>query len=540
MPAAELEWKVYEVTEGVVGARDAIAPAEARVDVWIPDLSEYPEALDKAKILLETAAEVEHALLVQYLYAAFSLKGSAEGADDSQKNSLKKWLRELRQIAQQEMAHLMSVENLLLAIGLPPNLEREDFPPRKDLYPFELHLEALTQKSLAKYVTAEAPQDATGIDAIVEQAKDKEGAAINHVGTIYGLLGVLFSTEQQIETGGSGSESWDRLLRRVAKAADQQNPDRSKWHLGESTIDPQTLTFQAASEVWHGATVHQIGNRDAARAAIRQIGEQGEGPTSGGGLSHFERFLSMYRGGDGVLPFPSEGEWIPTRAVPRDQKTDAIAEPRTQRWAQLADLRYTLLLGFIEHHLLTSDAGDRKHLADWAFDEMDALRELSGILVALPLGNGCAALSFTMPKLLHLPATEQERWQLQRDRTNAAISHVQQMQAADPADPNADFLGGLRGTDKDRLLLMHGEAPPQSTSFARDILPLFRQKDIDHMNDQVGMDLTDFVTVRDSAVSISQRLKGVGGRRMPPPPDPPLPDDKIKLFDTWMAEGFPP
>jgi hypothetical protein len=54
------------------------------------------------------------------------------------------------------------------------------------------------------------------------------------------------------------------------------------------------------------------------------------------------------------------------------------------------------------------------------------------------------------------------------------------------------------------------------------------------------MDLTDFVTVRDSAVSISQRLKGVGGRRMPPPPDPPLPDDKIKIFDPWMAEGFPP
>ena len=83
MPAPELEWKVYEVTEGVVGERDAIAPAEAPVDVWIPDLSEYPEALDKAKILLETAAEVEHALLVQYLYAAFSLKGSAEVADDS-------------------------------------------------------------------------------------------------------------------------------------------------------------------------------------------------------------------------------------------------------------------------------------------------------------------------------------------------------------------------------------------------------------------------------------------------------------------------
>jgi len=41
----------------------------------------------------------------------------------------------------------MTVQNLLLALGLRPNLEREDFPPRKDLYPFALHLEPLTQRS---------------------------------------------------------------------------------------------------------------------------------------------------------------------------------------------------------------------------------------------------------------------------------------------------------------------------------------------------------------------------------------------------------
>lgn len=55
-----------------------------------------------------------------------------------------------------------------------------------------------------------------------------------------------------------------------------------------------------------------------------------------------------------------------------------------------------------------------------------------------------------------------------------------------------------------------------------------------------GMDLTDFDVVRSSAASISERLKCIGGRRVLPPPDRPLTPPQIKLFDTWIAEGFPP
>lgn len=542
MPAPDLEWRAYQVPEEDEAPPSAIATTEAqRVTVWIPDLSAYPEAHDKAKILLETAAEVEHALLVQYLYAAFSLKKNTEVSDPVQKNALTTWSLRVRRIAFEEMAHLMSVQNLLLAIGLRPNLEREDFPPRKDLYPFKLRLQPLSQRSLAKYVTAEAPQDATGIADIVEQAKEERGTTINRVGTIYGLLGVVFSTAEQITGGGSGSESWDRLLRQVAAAAYLQDRDPTRWHLGDNVIDPRTLAFQADGDDWHGAIIHRIEDRAAARGAIRQIGEQGEGPTSSGEESHFERFRSMYQGGNGLPPFPSAGEWTPTRDVPQDPITAAIAEPRTQRWARLADLRYELLLGFIEHHLLTSDANDRGNLAGWAFEEMSALGKLSAKLVTLPLRNGVAALPFTLPALsqLHLPDTEPARWQLQRERTETAIGHIQLMQA-DPADMNNPDLTELLRIDTDRLPLMHRTPPVQTTSFDRDILPLFRPVDIEHMNDQVGLNLTDFDAVRGSAAAISDRLKGIGGRRMPPPPDPPMSDEQIRIFHTWIAEGCPP
>jgi hypothetical protein len=544
MPAPELEWKVYQVPAhlgGAAGPLEAAVPREEQLRVEIPDLKEFPAPRDKARILLETAAEVEHALVVEYLYAAFSLKSSQEVSDPAQQSALQDWFDVLRLIARQEMGHLMTAQNLLLAIRLRPNLEREDFPPRKDLYPFKLHLEPLSQRSLAKYVAAEAPQDPAGIDDIIALATESAGTTVHRVGVIYGLLGVVFSTEQSVTAGGSGSEPWDMVLRRLAAAAHQQSP-ASSWHLGDDAIDPQTLAFQGHTDNWpgDGVTIHRIGDRAAALEAIRDVAEQGEGPTDSGKASHFDRYRRMYRGGDGIPPFPPPGAWNPTHAVPTDPRPDSIVEPRTRRWAQLADLRYALLLGFIEHHLLTSDADDRANLAGWAIAEMFMLGTLAEKLVTLPQGSGVAALPFTLPASLHLPATEPERWQLQRARTTAAIEYVRQMRAADPADADDPILSGLLQSDTTNLGLMHeGPPPAPTTSFARDVLPLFRPVDIQHMRAR-GLDLTDFDAVRSRATLISKRLKGLGGRPMPPPPDTPLTAAQIERFDTWIAEGFPP
>lgn len=175
MPAPAFKWSTVEVRvspssplRALAVAPDPPAAPEA-VKIPLPNLTDWPSPLDKAKILLESAAEVEHALMVQYLYAAYSLKSSEEVTDPAQvavldETSSDSWPHVLLGIAREEMGHLMTVQNLLLLLGLPPNLEREDFPPRKDLYPFAVHLEPLSQRSLAKYVVAEAPANAEGID----------------------------------------------------------------------------------------------------------------------------------------------------------------------------------------------------------------------------------------------------------------------------------------------------------------------------------------------------------------------------------------
>src|SRR5262249_34700218 len=71
-------------------------------------------ARDAAIFLLHTAAEIEHALLVQYLYAAYSL-------GDPKDKTLRAWQDSIVTIAKQEMSHLMTVQGLLRFLGGPPN-----------------------------------------------------------------------------------------------------------------------------------------------------------------------------------------------------------------------------------------------------------------------------------------------------------------------------------------------------------------------------------------------------------------------------------
>ena len=323
------------------------APPMARVTVPLPDLRAYPTPRDRAKILLESAAEIEHALMVQYLYAAYSMKSKADVSEPEQQELLdeddesgQSWPLTLLAIAREEMGHLLTVQNLLIVLGLAPNFEREDSPPRTDLYPFSLKLQPLTRSSLAKYIVAEAPWDAADINEIVLLATGKAGSTINHVGILYGLLGVVFCRDDQIESGATGHPHWDAILRLIRDAAYTQDPAPQNWHLPESEFRPETVEGQADPADWNvpplraQIRVHRVADRADALDAIRDIGEQGEGPSGDGERSHFERFRRIFDA------FPTPEMWVPTRPVPTDPKVTDFTHPRAHGWAELADARY--------------------------------------------------------------------------------------------------------------------------------------------------------------------------------------------------------
>jgi hypothetical protein len=140
--------------------------------------------------LLRESAQIEHALMVQYLYAAFSVKSQyfgIVGAASVNPNGL-------LGIAIQEMEHLRYVSDLLRDLGAAPNLTSQDFPYDQDIYPFPLNLERLSRQSLAKYVYTEAPAAAvtptTGThDPFLEALLETLGEIRpNHLGSVYGAL----------------------------------------------------------------------------------------------------------------------------------------------------------------------------------------------------------------------------------------------------------------------------------------------------------------------------------------------------------------
>jgi hypothetical protein len=79
------------------------------------------------------------------------------------------------------------------------------------------------------------------------------------------------------------------------------------------------------------------------------------------------------------------------------------------------------------------------------------------------------------------------------------------------------------------------------TSFESDIRPLFMQRDIQGMSK--AFNLANYDDVKTYAAAILDRIRGIGGAVMPPPPpkgEAPWVQSRINLFAEWVGDGCPP
>jgi hypothetical protein len=132
------------------------------------------------------AAEIEHSITCQYLFAAFSLKSHPEegGVDWPRLERIRGWKAELLSVARQEMMHHGLVCNLLLAIGGPPHFRRAEFPHPVDFCaPYStLELLPFSEEALERFVSYErrsapgvetlASGRARTIDALYQEIRD--------------------------------------------------------------------------------------------------------------------------------------------------------------------------------------------------------------------------------------------------------------------------------------------------------------------------------------------------------------------------------
>jgi hypothetical protein len=171
------------------------AAAAKRTGLIVRDFSDpYLELMR----LLREGAEVEHAVMLEYLYCAFSIKDSYQGLIGFGAPMATNVLG----VAVQEMQHMGAVNRFLVALGGSPHLARQDFPYEPDIYPFPFALEPLSRKSAAKYAYLEGPADIFRPDAQRSPEDAQFGNQVmadigdlprpNHVGSLYRNILELF------------------------------------------------------------------------------------------------------------------------------------------------------------------------------------------------------------------------------------------------------------------------------------------------------------------------------------------------------------
>lgn len=463
---------------------------------------------DYAIMLLHIASAIEHALMVQYLFAAHSLGG--EQVPRCHRTKVEDWRNSILAVAKEEMGHLLTVQNVLALLGGPVSLDREDHPWDHPFYPAPFTLAPLSLGTLAIYVFAEQPDDWRGDDAseisdrALEQARRFQGAQEpaasgppqpHRVGIIYqALIGILSDHNCIPDDAFHGDSvlqqaSWDEWGR--------------GYHGGPSDHGGASEHVGAPdANIRADIMVDVVATRDQAVEALRRISSQGESPNAArravtgydgderpvavirlehrvqsderrkaeaaaGGvlqrLSHFDRFLAIYR----EFQRADADGWKPTRDVVINpvvlaNSTDkappgctAITDQRSRLWASLFNLRYRMLLAYLTHALLLArqeEDGEapslRGAVMHRVFAEMYNLKTISGILMRRPAGadGRCAGPPFQMPYTLALPATPRHRWLLCKDLIREACNLRERLVTA-PSPDEAGYLAAAADID---------------------------------------------------------------------------------------------
>jgi CDGSH-type Zn-finger protein/truncated hemoglobin YjbI len=354
----------------VIATRGGAAPPEA------PFVIEHREALI---YMLCEAAELEHGIMCQYLFAAFSLKQSTdEGLSDGELAAVTRWRKLVSHVATEEMLHLALVHNLLSAIGAAPHFARPNLPAPAHHYPAGVHLALVPfgEPALRHFMFLERPEgmalkDAEEFEAALEQATPlmAEGEIIPRLQD-FATVGHLY---RSIEQG-------------IAHLAEK---------FGERWLFVGPPRAQATAKDFGWPELVAVTDLDSAQKAIDTILEQGEGARGHWEQAHFGQFvriLEEYRqmkednpGFEPVRPVMH----AKVRPGERDEGFPLISDPITSRCTDLFNVGYEVLLQMFERYFAHTEESDAQlgTLADATIALMlRVLKPLGELITTLPVG----------------------------------------------------------------------------------------------------------------------------------------------------------
>ncbi len=414
----------------MIATRGGLAPPEA------PFVIEHREALI---YMLCQASELEHGIMCQYLYAAFSLKQSEdESLTKEEAEAVNRWRKHIAHIATQEMLHLSLVQNLLSAIGAAPHLSRPNFPQPARHYPAGVNLALLPfgEDALRHFMFLERPEgmdieDVAGMAAFSRAAPAMQAGEIVPRGQDFATVGHLY---RSIEQG-------------FAHLAE-------KYGAEQLFAGPPQAQATEADFGWPELVA--VTDVASAQRAIDEILEQGEGPRGHWTNAHFGQFVEIldeYTALREANPaFEAVRPVVPVNVRPAERDTDIplVSDPVTSRVMDLFNVSYEILLLMLQRFFARTEEtpAQLKALADGTIALMfGAIKPLGNLVTRLPAGpeypGRTAGPSFELfyESDYVLPHRE-AAWLLLTERLRQAAEFCEPGAPCDPAV--TDGLGTIR------------------------------------------------------------------------------------------------
>ncbi len=363
-------------SEGIGGALGrSVALRSAEPVEERPIVIEHREPLI---YMLCAAAELEHALMCEYLFAAFTLKRSIdEGLTQNQLDAVERWRSAILMVAKQEMLHLAINSNLITSLGASPHLSRPNLPQPARHYPAGVRLTLLPfgEQALRHFLFLERPEgfdidDADGLTAV--------GSAVPVMGQEE-----IAPHLQEFQTVGHLYRSIEAGFRHLSE----------KW--GEDKLFIGPVESQTSGELFGWSQLRPIDGCDAAVQAIEFIVEQGEGPRGNWRNAHFGRFLRVLDEYLEMLAASPDLEVarpvLPAlvHAPESGEDVDLITDPRTARIVELGNVAYEVLLQLLYRLLCHVDETDEqmRTLSTVSIGLMfEVIEPLGEIVTTLPVG----------------------------------------------------------------------------------------------------------------------------------------------------------
>ncbi len=329
-----------------------------------------PRLADREAVLhaLYEAAELEHNLMCTYLYAAFSLRSSADdGLAPDEAAAVGRWRQALFDVAIEEMSHLAAVWNITSALGGSPRVGRTNFPIDPGLLPASVvvRLAPFNAHTLQHFIYLERP---AGSDE-----RDSEAFAIERAYVRGSEVPRLTPMGINYDTVGNFYTALSLGLRTLVERCGE-----SKVFCGDPALQISLADFGLSG-------AKPVICVKTALAAFESIVMQGEGAPRDMMGSHFQRFLSVreellafQRKRPGFAPaFPAATNPV-LRRPPRPEGRVWIEDAEASAVVDLANASYSLMLRSVRLRLLVSRTGRREGTGLASRDQHDARHRAAG------------------------------------------------------------------------------------------------------------------------------------------------------------------